>query len=147
MEFENLINNEEIKHNIPKKGNTKGKASIILGNVTILFNDDVEEDFDNITSLNDLLILDRKKPGIIYAMKPALYSAFQSTVNKTLEPYVNKGDKVKYADKRYVPSFADIEDEVEVTDVELVSIGSMSVFAAKLSNGDHSVLTHYLTKV
>ena len=63
MEFENLINNEEIKHNIPKKGNTKGKASIILGNVTVLFNDDAEEDFDNITSLNDLLILDRKKTG------------------------------------------------------------------------------------
>lgn len=144
MEFENL-NNENVTKT-PSKTKVLS-VPIQLGNVTVYFKADPEENFDLITTLDDVLSLDKKKPGLLRTVKPPLYSVFQGTNDKTLEPYVAVGDKVKYRKQIYAPDECDINTEFEVISVELVSLGSMSVFSARLNNGEHSILTNFLKKV
>ena len=144
MEFEN-VQNEKVNKTPSKKKELS--IPIELGNVTVYFNNDPEEDFSIISTLDDVLALDTKKPGLIKAVKPPLYSVFHGANNKTLEPYVVVGDKVKYRKQIYAPAECDIDTEFEVISVELVSLGNMSVFSARLNNGEHSILTNFLKKV
>lgn len=141
---------EELSNRPPKK---VGKKTLHTGipvkvnNVTVYFKDDSEETFPESMTLEELLDIDQRKPGIVASVSPNLYSVFQSSVNKTLEPYVKVGDTVVFAKKIYMPVGKDIKDQYTVLEVELASIGSMSVFVAKLSDGTSSVLTNFLKVV
>lgn len=119
-----------------------------IGNVTIAFNNDPEEDFTKIKTIEDVLDLDIKKVGIIAKITPPLYSAFKGSVNRTIEPHVRKGDTVKFVNKRCkASSTSDEADEFEVAGIEIQSLKSMSIFVASLTNGTKSVLSSYLRKV
>lgn len=143
MEFENLKNEENKPVSKEKQNNLE---EIVINNVSIFLNSDPDEDFTKILTIEDLLKLDKKKPGIIINIEPKLYSAFKSSVNGVLEPYVAKGDKVRYKKEKLASSTQDWETIHTVEEVELSSIGSMSIFNARLSNGE-ICLTNYLKKV
>ena len=135
MEFKNLQNNEVISKDT--------KESIIkINNVEIhLKNSD-----NYITTINDLINLSKREPNAIMFMRPPLYSAFKSTVDNSIETYVNVGDDVKYRKTTHIPEGEEVGLTHKVKQLELSAIGSISVFTARLSNGD-MCLASYLLKV
>ena len=99
-----------------------------------------------ITTLDELLKLSKEEPTSIKFMKPALYSAFKSTVDGSIEAYVSIGDTVKYRKSIYIPAGEEEGLTHTVTEIELSAIGSMAVITARLTNGD-MCLSNYLVKL
>lgn len=145
MEFKNAIKNETQSVKETPKQLLKGKH-ILINDVYFIFNEeDTEENYDNIKTLEDVLALDRKKPNILLGIKPPLFSAFKplgSPIN--INTYVSKGDNVIYRK----PEFSPIKENpiLIVDNVIIKSLGSMSVIVAEFNNGDFS-LTNLLKKV
>lgn len=145
MEFKNAIKNETQSVKETPKQTLKGKH-ILINDVYFIFDEeDKEENYDNIKTLEDVLKLDRKKPNILLGIKPPLFSAFKpigSPIN--INTYVSKGDTVVYSK----PEFSPIKENpvLVVENVIIKSLGTMSVIVAEFSNGDFS-LTNLLKKV
>lgn len=139
-EFENLT---ESKSSSTPKPTTE---VITIGRVKVELLVDPDEDYSTVTTAQDLVNLDSKKPGIIKSITPKLYPAFASSVNKTLESHVEIGDNVRYKTSAAIPVGSDGETIYEVVDLELVGLTDMTAFVARLSNGD-LVLTLHLKKV
>ena len=99
-----------------------------------------------ITTLGELLKLSKEEPTSIKFMKPALYSAFKSTVDDSIESYVSVGDTVKYRKSMHIPAGEEEGLTHTVTEIELSAIGSMTVITARLTNGD-MCLSNYLVKL
>lgn len=153
MDFENLTSEDLIKK--PPKA-VNGKKHIHTGvrikvnNVYVYIKEKGlvgVRDTDDVWSLEELLSFQLKEPNGISSFQPPLYSIFKSAIDGKLQPYVAVGDRVRYVKAIYMPSGTTMNDEFTVTNVELSSLGNMSVFVAALDNGDTTVLTNFLKKV
>ena len=145
MEFKNAIESKKTGVKETPKQTLKGKH-ILINDVYFIFDEeDKEENYDNIKTLEDVLMLDRKKPNVLLGIKPPLFSAFKpvgSPIN--INTYVSKGDTVIYRK----PEFSPIKGNpvLMVDNVIIKSLGNISVIVAEFSNGDFS-LTNLLKKV
>ena len=146
MNFKNAIEQKETGVKVtPKKTKVKGKH-ILINDVYFVFDEeDTEENYDNVTTLEDVLALDRKKPNILLGVIPPLFSAFVPVGEPiNIQTYVSKGDSVVYRKKEFSP----IKENptLLVTNLLVKSLGTMSVIIAEFDNGDYS-LTNLLKKV
>ena len=146
MNFKNAIEQKEKGVKVtPNKTKLKGKH-ILINDVYFVFDEeDTEENYDNVSTLEDVLALDRKKPNILLGVVPPLFSAFVPVGEPiNIQTYVNKGDSVVYRKKEFSP----IKENpaLLVDNVVIKSLGNMSVIIAEFSNGDFS-LTNLLKKV
>lgn len=152
MDFENLTSEDLIKK--PPKAVKKKKVvhtgiAIKIGNVTLYYpKPEVVPELGIVEgmSLEGLLQLQNEEGIVPTSVDPPMYSIFK-TVDGKLQTYVAVGDRVRYAKAIYMPSGVVMTDEFTVTNVELSSLGNMSVFVAALDNGDTTVLTNFLKKV
>ena len=70
MEFKNAIESKKTGVKETPKQTVKGKH-ILINDVYFVFDEeDKEENYDNIKTLEDVLMLDRKKPNILLGIKP-----------------------------------------------------------------------------
>lgn len=161
MDFENLTSEDLIKKPpkaVKKKATKPTGVPFKIGTSIVYLREDgvyspnpnekgksIELDFPE--TVEGILELQQLYPNIITGIVPPLYSIFKSAIDGKLQPYVAVGDRVKYVKAIYMPSGVTINDEFTVTNVELSSLGNMSVFVAALDNGDTTVLTNFLKKV
>lgn len=134
-------NKNEVNENLKVKKTLKKEITI---NDVIVYVDaeDTEEDYDNIKTIEELIVLSNKKPNVILGFKPSLYSTFKSKTTKCIETYVNKGDTVTYRSPVLAPDKKNVV--VDVEEIGLKSLGSMSIVYAKLTNGDTCLTTHLI---
>jgi hypothetical protein len=123
---------------------TKAKGKQVLVDNSVVFSYDTDgesENYDNIRTLEDVLILHTAKPNVLLGITPPLYSAFMNNTGGIVS-YVKVGDKVKYKN----PKQADISTNPirTISSVYFKSLGDMSVICAEFEEGDYS-LTNLLT--
>lgn len=142
MDLQNAIDNQTAgAKTVPIKG---AQAQVTIGDVILVYNaEDHEVDFESIKTLEDVLALDAKKPNVLLHTKPPLFSAFKGK-GKTIETYVNVGDRVIYKN----PAFSPIKENpvLVVSKLEIKNLTTMTVIIATFEGGDFA-LTNHLKKV
>ena len=80
MEFKNAIESKKTSVKETPKQTLKGKH-ILINDVYFIFDEeDKEENYDNLKTLQDVIALDIKKPNLLLGISPPLYSAFKSSI-------------------------------------------------------------------
>lgn len=131
---------------VPKEVQQKPLPSVMIDNVKVIFNNDPEEDFTKVTCLDDVLLLDAKKPGIVNRMIPPLHHNYLGGVNRSINSHVNRDDNVYYKQAKFAKTEEDGKSLTKVVALELGNLVSMSVIVARLENGDYPVLTNLLKR-
>ena len=139
MKLKNVINEKKRSVKATQQRPLKGKQVLINDVVFIFDEEDKEEDFTNLTTLQDVIKLDKKKPNLLLAISPPLYSTFKSTVTKNIEPYVEVGDIVVYKNIAFAPDKKIVPFTVSA--VVIKSLGNMSVIIAEFESGGFALTT------
>lgn len=132
-----LIKKQEVKK-------SKIRYIPLKNNVYLITEEDDEEDLDLITTLEDVILLQKRKPQLILGFKPNLYSEFFDKKTGIIKQYVFKGNIVVVKDKfksRAVDNIPRI-----VKDVYLKSLHNMTVIIAELDDGDFQLSNRLLNK-
>ena len=101
--------------------------------VTIVVTKDSEEDYNKIETLQDVILLDKRKPNNIVGFDPPLFTDFINKASGTIKTHVLVGETVvcmkKFSDsKGHIPRI--------VKSLYLKALNNMTIIIATLSDDD-----------
>lgn len=103
-----------------------------INGVSILLAKDIEENYSNIKTMQDLIDLDNRKPYAVKKISPPIYKDYFDEKKGKLIPYVKVGDTVEIRHQYIEKNHSNIG---KVFSVDLASLSDMTVIIAKLEDG------------
>ena len=122
VDSSNLINDDRfIKHKLNH-------------GVTIILAPDNEENYSKLSTLEDVILLDKRKPSNVAGFHPPLFTEFINKSTNSIKTHVKVNDIVKVK-RLYMDKKEDLPREV--VSMYLKALNNMTVIIATLNDGDY----------